>query len=81
MVISSQYALRFPHSELTHILTHYRKNVGVPVGRIGMKYVQMRRNTVHSMLFHAISPRNSSRDTLITRRPSVQIRPPQPNSR
>ena len=38
MVISSRCALRFLHSSLTHFLTHYRKNVGVPVGRNGLEY-------------------------------------------
>ena len=77
-ILSSQYALRFPHSSLTHFLTHYRKNVGAPVGRNGLKWARICWNTVHSMLFPLINPRNFSRDTLITRRPSVQIRPPQP---
>ena len=42
MVISSRYALRFLHSSLTHVLTHYRKNIGAPVGQIGLKYAPMR---------------------------------------
>mgnify|MGYP004625620895 CR=1 FL=1 len=33
MVISSRCALRFPHSNLTHVLTHYRKNADAPVGQ------------------------------------------------